>query len=86
MSSPRDFRPEQQSKLLLEPPIGVPDEQHAQQVAADQRFQAALGDFFNTRKGDLLDKIRNEKPDLKKDATMVDAVKSGIEDFKKSWK
>ena len=42
MSSPRDFRPEQQSKLLLEPPIGVPDEQHAQQVAADQRFQAAL--------------------------------------------
>ena len=41
MSSPRDFRPEQQSKLLLEPPIGVPDEQHAQ-VAADQRFQAAL--------------------------------------------
>ena len=42
MSSPRDFRREQQSKLLLEPPIGVPDEQHAQQVAADQRFQAAL--------------------------------------------
>jgi hypothetical protein len=41
MSSPRDFRPEQQNKLLLEPPIGVPDEQHAQ-VAADQRFQAAL--------------------------------------------
>ena len=41
MSSPRDFRPEQQNKLSLEPPIGVPDEQHAQ-VAADQRFQAAL--------------------------------------------
>ena len=41
MSRPRDFRPEQQNKLLLEPPIGVPDEQHAQ-VAADQRFQAAL--------------------------------------------
>jgi len=55
-------------------------------VADVKRFQAALGDFFNTRKGDLLDKIRNEKPDLKKDATMVDAVKSGIEDFKKSWK
>ena len=55
-------------------------------VADVKRFQAALGDFFNTRKGELLDKIRNEKPDLKKDATMVDAVKQGIEDFKKSWK
>ena len=55
-------------------------------VADVKRFQSALGDFFNTRKGDLLDKIRNEKPDLKKDATMVDAVKQGIEDFKKSWK
>jgi hypothetical protein len=51
-----------------------------------KRFQYGLGDFFNTRKGELLDKIRNEKPDLKKDATMVDAVKQGIEDFKKSWK
>ncbi len=55
-------------------------------VADVKRFQAALGDFFNTRKGDLLDKIRNEKPDLKKDAAMVEAVKGGIEDFKKSWK
>jgi F-type H+-transporting ATPase subunit alpha len=51
-----------------------------------KRFQAALGDFFNTRKGDLLDKIRNEKPDLKKDKAMVEAVSQGIEDFKKSWK
>ncbi len=55
-------------------------------VADVKRFQHGLGDFFNTRKGELLDKIRNEKPDLKKDATMVDAVKLGIEDFKKSWK
>ena len=55
-------------------------------VADVKRFQHGLGDFFNTRKGELLDKIRNEKPDLKKDATMVDAVKQGIEDFKKSWK
>ena len=55
-------------------------------VADVKRFQAALGDFFNTRKGELLDKIRNEKPDLKKDKTMVDAVKQGVEDFKKSWK
>jgi F-type H+/Na+-transporting ATPase subunit alpha len=55
-------------------------------VADVKRFQGALGDFFNTRKGDVLDKIRNEKPDLKKDKVMVDAVKQGIEDFKKSWK
>ncbi len=55
-------------------------------VADVKRFQAALGDFFNTRKGELLDKIRNEKPDLKKDKAMVDAVKQGVEDFKKSWK
>ncbi len=55
-------------------------------VADVKRFQAALGEFFSTRKGELLDKIRNEKPDLKKDAAMVDAVKQGVEDFKKSWK
>ncbi len=55
-------------------------------VADVKRFQAALGDYFNTRKGDLLDKIRNEKPDLKKDKAMVEAVSQGIEDFKKSWK
>jgi F-type H+/Na+-transporting ATPase subunit alpha len=55
-------------------------------VADVKRFQHALGDFFNTRKGDLLDKIRNEKPDLKKDKAMVEAVSQGIQDFKKSWK
>ena len=55
-------------------------------VADVKRFQAALGDYFNTRKGDLLDKIRNEKPDLKKDKAMVEAVSQGIDDFKKSWK
>ncbi len=55
-------------------------------VSDVKRFQAALGEFFSTRKGELLDKIRNEKPDLKKDAGMVDAVKAGIEDFKKNWK
>jgi F-type H+-transporting ATPase subunit alpha len=55
-------------------------------VSDVKRFQADLGEFFNTRKGELLDKIRNEKPDLKKDATMVDAVKQAIGDFKKSWK
>ncbi|MGL4399399.1 MAG: F0F1 ATP synthase subunit alpha [Luteolibacter sp.] len=55
-------------------------------VSDVKRFQAALGDYFNTRKGEMLDKIRNEKPDLKKDKAMVEAVSQGIEDFKKSWK
>ena len=55
-------------------------------VSDVRRFQAAMGEFFSTRKNDLLDKIRNEKPDLKKDATSVDALKQAIEDFKKSWK
>jgi F-type H+/Na+-transporting ATPase subunit alpha len=51
-----------------------------------KRFQTALGEYFDSRKTELLDKIRNEKPDLKKDATMVAAVKQAIEDFKTSWK
>jgi F-type H+-transporting ATPase subunit alpha len=55
-------------------------------VADVKRFQAALGEFFSTRKNELLDRIRNEKPDLKKDAVMVSAVKQAIEDFKTSWK
>jgi F-type H+-transporting ATPase subunit alpha len=55
-------------------------------VADVKRFQAALGEFFSTRKADVLDKIRNEKPDLKKDAAVVATVKQAIEDFKKSWK
>jgi F-type H+-transporting ATPase subunit alpha len=50
------------------------------------RCQDAMGEFFNTRKAEILDKIRNEKPDLKKDAASVEAVKQAIEDFKKSWK
>jgi len=45
-----------------------------------------MGEFFETRKTDLLDKIRNEKPDLKKNTEMVDAVKQAINDFKGSWK
>ncbi len=55
-------------------------------VSDVKRFQSAMGEFFSTRKGELLDKIRNEKPDLKKDAAMVDAVKQAIGDFKTSWK
>jgi F-type H+/Na+-transporting ATPase subunit alpha len=55
-------------------------------VSDVKRFQHALGEFFSTRKSDLLDKIRNEKPDLKKDKPSVEAVTQAIEDFKKSWK
>ena len=51
-----------------------------------QRFQADMGEFFTTRKGELLDIIRNEKPDLKKDAEKVDTLKQAIDDFKSSWK
>jgi F-type H+-transporting ATPase subunit alpha len=39
-----------------------------------KRFQNAMGEYFETRKTELLDKIRNEKPDLKKDAAAVDAA------------
>lgn len=57
-------------------------------IAVDQvkPFQNAMGEYFETRKSDLLDKIRNEKPDLKKDKDTVAIVKQAIEDFKKSWK
>ncbi|MFC7337370.1 F0F1 ATP synthase subunit alpha [Haloferula chungangensis] len=57
-------------------------------IAIDQvkPFQLAMGEFFETRKTDLLDKIRNEKPDLKKNTEMVDIVKQAITDFKSSWK
>ncbi|MEM1084071.1 MAG: F0F1 ATP synthase subunit alpha [Verrucomicrobiota bacterium] len=48
--------------------------------------QAAMGEFFETRKTELLDTIRNEKPDLKKNKEMVDAVKQALDDFKGSWK
>lgn len=57
-------------------------------VAIDKvkECQLAMGEFFETRKTDLLDKIRNEKPDLKKNTEMVDVVKQAINDFKGSWK
>ncbi|MEK7954114.1 F0F1 ATP synthase subunit alpha [Luteolibacter soli] len=51
-----------------------------------KRCQAAMGEYFETRKTELLDKIRNEKPDLKKDAAAVEAVKTALNDFKASWK
>ena len=55
-------------------------------VADVKRFQAALGEYFTTRKGDLLDKLRNEKPDLKKDVATAGLLKQAITDFKTSWK
>ena len=55
-------------------------------VADVKRFQAALGEFFSTRKSELLDKIRNEKPDLKKDAAIVEVLGQAVADFKKTWK
>ena len=55
-------------------------------VADVKRCQTAMGEYFETRKTELLDKIRNEKPDLKKDAAAVEAVKTALNDFKASWK
>ena len=55
-------------------------------VADVKRFQLAMGEFFNTRKGEQLDKIRNEKPHLKKDAASLHSVKQAISDFKTTWK
>jgi F-type H+-transporting ATPase subunit alpha len=55
-------------------------------VADIKRCQIAMGEYFSTRKAELLDKIRNEKPDLKKDAAAVEAVKQSLNDFKSSWK
>jgi F-type H+/Na+-transporting ATPase subunit alpha len=48
--------------------------------------QTAMGEFFDTRKSDVLDMIRNKKPDLKKEAEAVATVKSAMADFKSSWK
>jgi len=55
-------------------------------VSDVKRCQEAMGEYFTTRKAELLDKIRNEKPDLKKDAAAVEAVKQSLNDFKSSWK
>jgi F-type H+-transporting ATPase subunit alpha len=51
-----------------------------------RRFQADLGEFMSTRKADLLDRIRNEKPDLKKDKAAAESLGQAIADFKKTWK
>ena len=50
-----------------------------------REFQKKLGDFFTNRKADLLQKIADEKPDLKKDKAVVDALKAAVEEFKSTW-
>jgi F-type H+-transporting ATPase subunit alpha len=74
---------EMESVLLFAMQNGYFDDVPVNKV---REFQAALGEFFETRKADVLDNIRNNKPDLKKDATAVATVKQAIEDFKTSWK
>ncbi len=56
------------------------------EVSDIKRCQADMGEYFNTRKAELLDTIRNETPDLKKNKEMVETVKQAITDFKASWK
>ena len=56
-----------------------------------ENIRGILGDRVefvhgNICDAELLDKIRNEKPDLKEDAAMVEAVKQAIGDFKATWK
>lgn len=48
--------------------------------------QDAMGEYFNTRKGDVLDMVRNDKPNLKKDNDAIDQLKQALDDFKKTWK
>jgi F-type H+-transporting ATPase subunit alpha len=50
-----------------------------------REFQGKLGEYFKNRKIDLLQKIADEKPDLKKDKEVVEALKSAIQDFKTTW-
>ena len=50
-----------------------------------REFQTKLGEFLVNRKADLLQSIADNKPDMKKDATAVAAVKAAIEEFKSTW-
>jgi F-type H+-transporting ATPase subunit alpha len=56
------------------------------EVERIRECQAAMTEFFTTRKIEVLDFIRNEKPDLKKDEKAVSMLKTALEDFKKVWK
>ena len=48
--------------------------------------QAAITEFFTTRKAELLAQLVNQKPDLKKDAAVVDVLKQALADFKATWR
>ena len=50
-----------------------------------REFQSKLGEYFKNRKVELLQKIADEKPDLKKDKDVVAALTSAIQDFKSTW-
>ncbi len=50
-----------------------------------REFQKKLGDFVTNRKTELLQKIADEKPDLKKDKAVADALKAAVEEFKSTW-
>lgn len=50
-----------------------------------REFQSKLGEYFKNRKVELLQKIADEKPDLKKDKEVVEALKAAIQDFKTTW-
>ena len=57
-------------------------------VAVDRikECQEAIGEFFSTRKPELLAEIRNETPDLKKNKEAKAKVDQAMTDFKTSWK
>ena len=50
-----------------------------------REFQKKLGEFLTNRKSELMQKIADNKPDLKKDAEVVAAVKSALEEFQSTW-
>ena len=56
------------------------------EVERIRECQSAMTEFFTTRKIEVLDFIRNEKPDLKKDEKAVSMLKAALDDFKKVWK
>lgn len=74
---------EMESVYLFAMQNGYFDDVDAKDVG---RCRTAMGEFFETRKTELLDKVRNEKPDLKKDKAMNEQVAQALADFKASWK
>ncbi|MEM6911138.1 MAG: F0F1 ATP synthase subunit alpha [Verrucomicrobiota bacterium] len=47
--------------------------------------QSAMEKFFVERKQDLLAKIRDDQPSMKKDKETVDATKAALDEFKSTW-